>query len=171
MNIESFGWTILASIISAALTSLFYWRKIAADLKREFEIRYNQKKWDLYYQYIDVLWKMGAFSEDAERFEKYFNDFLDVNTKIIMIGSDDLVTVSNDFLNSFYDLLTETAKDNPSPDVVKKLSYAVAEKHKKVLITIRSDLGFKTKIAEDELRDLLDISGSLKSLFEDVKAG
>ncbi len=115
---------ILLSIITALITAGFaylgFWRQAKAELKKEFQNKFNNRKWDAYQEFIDQISLMrlmsskfyGVLKENQK--EEYFklDDQLyrnldQVESEILLVGSNIVVSAyikwRREFLGTTYD--------------------------------------------------------------------
>lgn len=147
MGLEEFALAVLVSVITAIVTSLLYWRRVEADLKKEYESRFNQKKWDVYTSYVQ--WYGSAYanagSDDAETDEEFAN----IISLLLLVGSDDVITAHNRYINDFR--IWKKKNDINRVGSKKDELNQIQLKQMDVLSAMRADLGFSTRISKNEL--------------------
>ena len=79
----------LTSVGTAWITSLFYGRKVMADLRKEFEGRVNAEKWRVYTGFIDWLGRF-PFLEDVSTGQQSA-DLMHHIDLTMLLGSDEVV--------------------------------------------------------------------------------
>jgi hypothetical protein len=128
--------TILVSIITALATAAFaylgFWRKAAAELRKELDSRFNEQKWKAYQDFMIMQSQFGNVMKPES-----------AQTKIALLltASDEVIRAYNDYVSLSFQ------------------KEKVEERHRKVgeMITeMRKDLGYDTKISNDELWKMFD---------------
>ena len=157
MSLESVGTTAVPIIAAIVGLAGWYLRSRLEAVRRERE-RLQSERRELYIQILEPYIK--AFSQpnikggskqrsdtDLTRLVKSF-DYRKASFELIFIGSDDVITALNCFLQHFY-----TLENNPSSD-----SDSIEGLHLfgQLLLCIRQDLGNrKTKLGETEVLEWL----------------
>lgn len=128
---------------TAFFTSRFYARQARADLEKEFESRFNERKWTAYQQFgtllKDVLSsaKFGRTEKDKSRFLRSFYEFL---PQVWLVASDDVVRAFLDWRRS---AAAATERDVSHEAIVELFD---------ILVAMRRDLGYKeTDLKPSEL--------------------
>lgn len=135
---------VLLSLATAYFTSKFYVRRVRADLQKEFESRFNQRKWEAYREFgkllrdITLSSKEGKTAKEQHKFIRRFYDFL---PEVWLVASD---RVTRAFLSWRSTSIQSQVTGSASPESLLNLF--------QILIEMRKDLGYeKTKLAPEEL--------------------
>ena len=121
----------LTALITAAFTFLGYWRKAKAELQKEYESRFNEKKWEVYQDFVLYLANIAQddYSIDSVDLIKAINE-------LILVGSDEVINAFNDFVSN--------SKMESKNKIKSKKMIAVINE-------MRKDLGYKSKAHLEEL--------------------
>ena len=125
-------------IVVAFLSSKFYTNQAKADLQKEFESRFNERKWDVYYLFAtevagEVL-KGGAYNQ-----KKVLDSLARFTSQIQIVGSDEVVRVYSEWLRYI-------RKQTPM-DTVEHMCKLYT-----IFIEMRKDLGYgKTQVKPVDL--------------------
>jgi hypothetical protein len=132
--------TLVVSIIGAFTASYFSYRyykpRLRADLQKEFESRFNERKWEAYQQFADILYEVldttgtKKFNNELPKVIRRLRKFL---SQLWVVGSDDVMrTVSDWFM---YSNKEPEEKDSSVEGLIKLMN---------ILIMMRKDLGYST---------------------------
>jgi len=113
-------------------------------LQKEFESRFNERKWEIFTQFANILYQVieGTRSDKTGRqmpkIIKRMNEFI---SQLWIVGSDEVVDAVAEWLR--YSRQPEEEKDNTFESLAKLTS---------ILIEMRKDLGYESsKIGPKEL--------------------
>ena len=84
---------LITSIATTLITSLLYWRKAKADLQKEYESKFNSKRWEVYLKFIDLV-RIIFYREksiDGHNVELSEDEILSLASQVLLIGSNDVV--------------------------------------------------------------------------------
>ena len=138
--------SILVALLTAFFSARFYSHKAKADLQKELESRFNERKWEIYTKFSNTLRKIkdGVQGKNFDRkLPQYTRELSDFTSSLWLIGSDDVVIAFNDWQSSNREVAN---KENTAPDkstLIKLMN---------ILIAMRKDLGNKsTKVSPKDL--------------------
>lgn len=123
------------ALVTAAFTFLGYWRKAKADLEKEYASRFNERKWEVYTGFADILHhvfqsaKTGRTNRDLPKHTRKLEEF---TSQLWIVGSDEVVEAFNEWLRE----CRRAEEEIDSTESLIKVS--------KVLIEMRKDLGYKS---------------------------
>ena len=142
MDLAIILFTAIASIILAFATaffsSRFYSQQARADLKKEFESRFNERKWTTYTGFADTVRdvleasKKGNVQKKLPDFAKKLMSF---TSSLWLVGSDEVVKAYIDwqmYYRQFDD--AESAREQPFEGLLNLTN---------ILIEMRKDLGYE----------------------------
>ena len=146
-NISGLLVNIATAVATGFVTSWVYWRQARADLDKEYQSRFNTKKWEVYTEFTKLLhsFLMSNSADLAGATQQ--QDEIVLASQLVLIGSDEVVRAFRDWRES---------------SMAYGKSHAVAkEKLFNLVAKMRNDLGIKySKLAlEDLLGDLEPGSG------------
>lgn len=140
---------LFVSIIGAFAASYFSFRyyapRLRAELQKEYEIRFNERKWAAYEQFSDILYdvldEVGTSKHDKKmpKVIKRLRKFL---SQLWIVGSDDVVKAVSDWF--MYSNRVADEEDTSAEGLFKLMT---------ILIEMRKDLGYSG--SEIEPVDLL----------------
>jgi hypothetical protein len=164
----------LGSILTAFITSLLYVRQAKADLKKEYESRFNEKKWEVYSGIIELFMLQFEYflhkddyydgkldSDGAVQFKQLIDKYSVLRKKveggILLVGSKEVV-------ESF--LCWELVTMNNSPRTAKATESLI-----KLINNIRKDLGNEySKLNHDDLNGIFYFDDkTIHKMFELTK--
>jgi len=132
--------TILVSIITALITALAtatityigYWRQVAADLKKEYGSRLNERKWKAYMDFILMQSRLTSVlaPEGAE-----------IKAALLLVASDEVVRAYNGYVTLSFQV-------DKREERAKTVGEMIAE--------MRKDLGYASKVNSQELWTMLN---------------
>ena len=127
---------LLINILTAAVTSIFtaafaywgFWRQAKAELEKEYQKRFNEKKWNTYTEFTISLRKMLEKAQARESESLSFSideSLMNLATELLLVGSDDVVKAFRNWrtlstingptdvstLNTLFSLINEMRKD------------------------------------------------------------
>jgi hypothetical protein len=122
-------------IVTAFLSSRFYANQTKADLKKEFESRFNEKKWSAYTGFAKLMGKVlknvRAKKLNDTTQAQVASEMQDFISELWLVGSDDVI----DAVIAWQQFAREHAnKEAPSSEVIFKMAA--------ILIEMRKDLGY-----------------------------
>jgi hypothetical protein len=132
--------TILVSIVTAFITALVtatfaymgYWRKAAADLKKELANRFNEQKWKAYQDFVIMQSHVGTVMGPKSA---------ETKIALLLVASDEVIKAYNDYVSLSF-------KEEKAEERQQKVGKMIAE--------MRKDLGYDSKISHDELWKMFD---------------
>jgi hypothetical protein len=149
MNIENVILPLIVSIVGAFTASYFSYRyyrpRLRADLQKEFESRFNQRKWEIYQEFANILYEVldksatKRFESELPKVIKKLRKFL---SQLWIIGSDDVVEAVSDWF--IYSNREKQSEDSPVEGLEKLMT---------IIIEMRKDLGYSS--SQIGPRDLL----------------
>jgi hypothetical protein len=135
--------SVISAFAAAVFTNFLYWRKVKADLQKEYASRFNQKKWDVY----------AAFTNAILNTPKAHNsNLLDISADLLIVGSDEVIQKLNQFSTFFSNKIKSRSPSDKAPS--RKDREEAIKSFSSVFIAMRKDLGYNTKIENTELFDL-----------------
>jgi len=144
---------LLASIIVAILTAFVtgfitfwgFWRQAKADLDKEYQSRFNTKKWEVYTEFTKLLHGFLTNNSADLAGTTQQQDEIVLASQLVLIGSDEVVRAFRDWRES---------------SMAYGKSHAVAkEKLFNLVAKMRNDLGIKySKLALEDLLGALEPS-------------
>jgi hypothetical protein len=143
---DNFG-GLLASIVVAGVTAGFtffgFWRQAKADLDKEYQSRFNTKKWEVYTEFTKLL--QGILNEKSVDLADVTQQPAEIAlaSQLVLIGSDEVVRAFRDWRE------TSIAYGKSHTVAKEKLFNLVAK--------MRNDLGIKySKLGIEELLGALE---------------
>lgn len=136
--------TVATALITAYVTFWVNWRKARADLENEFQRRFNDKKWEVYTEFMKFL----------HRYTNKNRDDLDNNSdsELILLASQILLAGSDKTVKAFR-LWRESAKVHGDGDEITK------DKLFQLILEMRRDLGNRqTRLESDILWNALNLT-------------
>ena len=137
---------IVIAFITALATGVFasmeVWRRKKADLEREFQKRFNEKKWEVYTEFAKLLQapSLSTFEMDHRQEAETA-----IASQIVLIGSDEVVRAFRDW--------------RESAAVHGKAQRVTSEKLFVLVANMRRDLGIKySNLEVDDLLGVLNPS-------------
>ena len=126
---------------TAILSSKFYTRKVKADLQKEYESRFNEKKWVIYTGFADYIRKNIEITKGIDKTHpntemvKKYGEFVG---GLWIVGSDEVI-------KAFLDWKSLSANNT-------MYNQEYFEKLVEIMIEMRKDLGYKnSKITTKDL--------------------
>jgi len=135
--IMSFVTTLIVAPVSALITFWGYWRKAKAELQREYESRFSQRKWDTYVTFASLVFRLVTKRTDTD---------VRVNQLVELAEG----TFPNIWLVASEEIIEAFVEMSSSSDIADKERIAM-----KILQAMRKDLGGKP-VALSE-KDLLAV--------------
>lgn len=133
----------IVALATAYATSRFYFHKAQADLQKEYESRFNQKKWDAYSQFSSTVrdmlkaQKAGTLKRDTSKFVSRLYDFIG---QLWLVGSDDVIEAVLEWRRTAH----AGQNGKPSPNLLEDLTG--------IIVAMRADLGErKTSVDSKQL--------------------
>ena len=84
--------TIVGSIVVSVITNKTILRKTKEEIDILFKKKYNEKRWDLYTEFITLTQAMISSIHDSNiRFHSFAQNLSGIGTKVMLISSDDVV--------------------------------------------------------------------------------
>lgn len=131
---------LIVSVIGAFTASYFSYRyykpRLRAGLQKEFESRFNERKWEAYTQFSDILYEIldtsgtKKFNNELPKSIRRLRKFL---SQLWVVGSDDVMRAVSDWF--VYSNHLEDVKENTAEGLVKLMN---------ILIMMRKDPGYST---------------------------
>ncbi|MBE0683777.1 MAG: hypothetical protein IH589_17870 [Anaerolineales bacterium] len=134
---------ILTAFATGFVTSWGYWRQAKAQLEKEYQSRFNTKKWEVYTEFTKLLHGfLINNSVDLAGATQQQNEIV-LASQLVLIGSDEVVRSFRDWRES---------------SMAYGKSHAVAkEKLFNLVVKMRNDLGIKySKLALEDLLGALE---------------
>lgn len=127
--------SIVAALLTALLAYIGFWRQAKADLEKEYQKKFNEKKWDIYTKFIKSIQELleqnlsspgGPGIGISNRIiNKIDNDLMAIATQMLLIASDDVIKefsswrsistingfTQKDSLTTLFDLIVKMRKD------------------------------------------------------------
>ena len=132
---------LLVSILGAFATSYFAFRfyapRVKADLQKEFESRFNERKWETYIDFVDIMYealesvKAGRIDRDMKKIVRKLNAFV---TRLLIVGSDEVVEALSEWMRYSRGAGEEELSSTPE-GLVKLMA---------IVIKMRKDLGYES---------------------------
>ena len=137
------GWIATASL-SGAFGSWLQFRKARAELEKEYQSRFNQKKWEVYSQIIQNFIESIHHPGKKAAFEwtKSVNN-------LFLIGSDQVISGHNKLIDEM------TSNTEMKLDLIANL-----------IVEMRKDLGSKTNIKPDEIKELIAFESKMQRAWK-----
>ena len=141
--------SILVSVTSAIITSLLaarrYKLQIQADLQKEYESRFNERKWEIYIGFSDIIRKLMESTKAKnldKNMPKIISGLYEFTGKLWIVGSDDVVRSYNNWR-----ALSQKAENAGSEEKMKMMVDMM-----QIVIEMRKDLGYSnSKIGPEDL--------------------
>ena len=144
MDWSSMVITILPGVIVALTTSYFsarfYSHRVRAELQKEFESRFNERKWEVYMQFAEIIRKLLENTKTNEdkaqkEFRRIIHDLYGFTSNLWLVGSDEVVS-------AFLEWQKNSRAAANSREAIAGLDplYKLAD----ILIAMRKDLGYST---------------------------
>ena len=146
---------ILLSFITSIATAVFayflLWRQAKADLMKEYETRFNEKKWDAYIRLIRLFPKFeennynlykNVLSPTPEAKIQFFNRDNEINDELNQIESEILLIGSDDVLYKFKKWRNHAHQFSYFDDGVMKLRTAMINAMREDLGKSKSDIDY-----------------------------
>ena len=133
---------VLSSIGLSLLGSFVYVRQVKADLQKELEVRFNEKKWQSYTKFTDKIRRILAIEDpvqSARLFQHLETELQDFASEFLLIASDDVV-------KEFAQWRILYSVNGPRDDAAVKQLFSL-------IVQMRIDLGNTT--TELDYQDLL----------------
>lgn len=104
--IEQILLTMITTIATAIFAYFGFWRKAKAELQKEYESRFNEKKWTVYSKFVEMLATMDEIGsmvnsnlfrkiDDKAKFRELTHEsdqkHMEIFNSILLIGSEDVV--------------------------------------------------------------------------------
>lgn len=131
---------LIVSIIGAFTASYFSYRyykpRLRADLQKEFESRFNERKWEAYTQFADILYEVldasgtKKFNSELPKAIRRMRKFL---SQLWVVGSDEVMRAVSDWF--IYSNQDKEEKESTSEGLTKLMN---------ILIMMRKDLGYSS---------------------------
>lgn len=84
--------SLIIALVTAFLTSFFYWRQAKADLQKEYESRFNTKKWETYLGMNEIIQGIYDREQTVEGNAVNLEDKISLlRTQILLIGSKEVI--------------------------------------------------------------------------------
>jgi|GEM_PF-2494031 len=136
--------SIILALATAFFTSRFYAHQMRAELQKEYESRFNERKWEVYTGFADIV-RQVIRSGKSERLRrdlpKLIDQLLQFTSGLWIVGSDEVV-----------EAFTEWQRYSRSVEQKEINSLEPLEKLTTILIEMRKDLGYKSsKISPKDL--------------------
>lgn len=128
---------ILAAIVTAFVSSTFYFRQAKADLQKEYESRFNERKWETYTRFSGLVnsvfaaAKSGKLDKDMPKFTR---ELLDIAGQLWIVGSDRVINAYLEWQEHNRGVL-KGELENRGLEGLLKLAKIVTE--------MRTDLGYQ----------------------------
>jgi hypothetical protein len=136
--ITAFLTAMVVAPITALITFWGYWRKAEAELQKEYESRFNEKKWEVYRIFANFLGvavcgsKVGYRSPLVDSFEAEM-----LISDLILVGSDKVIEAANQFWSCL-----QVSGDKPTSEIENE----TRERMMALVSEMREDLGYRSKI-------------------------
>ena len=135
---------VVIALATAFFSSRFYAARAKADLQKEYESRFNERKWDTYTKFTDTVRKIVESSK-GKRVErdlpKFVQDISRFTSSLWLVGSDEIVRAYIDW-----------QRDTRNPENLATNKLGVLSKLMGILIEMRRDLGYRsTTVTPTEL--------------------
>lgn len=119
-------------------------QRLEADLEREYQSRFNERKWEVYVNFSNILRDMlksirESPKKQAQQQAKLLKDLQDFVGDLWMIGNDDVVEAFNTWRNTTFEEHVNDTQD-------KKLQVLIDMM--KIVIEMRKDLGYESSRIE-----------------------
>jgi hypothetical protein len=131
------------AIVAGLATSFLYWERAKAELQKEYERRFNLRRWEAYRSYVKLV---TLVSNDRKNFNP--DELIGFASELILCGSDDVIQAHN--------ALARLVRRNDPADAGRG-EKALMD----VLVAMRKDLGYSTNIHTDDLYSLLTIKDTM----------
>lgn len=136
--------SIILALATAFFTSRFYAHQMRAELQKEFESRFNERKWEVYTGFADIVREVirSGKSDRLQRdLPKLIDKLLQFTSGLWIVGSDEVVEAFTEWQR--YSRSVEGKETNPLEGLAKLTD---------ILIEMRKDLGYKSsKIRSEDL--------------------
>ncbi len=122
--------SVVTALATAFFTSRFYVYRVKADLQKEYESRFNERKWEVYTKFVEFLrLAVQPFSSESEELEnsRKADEFV---SSLWLIGSDEVIKA----FNEWHKAASLNLEQRRPPD-------KLWTKMVRVLIEMRKDLG------------------------------
>ncbi len=139
MDIKTLLLTLFISIVGAFATSYFAYRfyspRLQADLQKEFKSRFNERKWDAYTKFANILYQLlesirkGDTDKKMPKYISQMNEFLSL---LWVVGSDEVVNSVSEWLR--YSRMQSDVDEKGAEGLVRLIN---------IVIEMRKDLGNK----------------------------
>lgn len=129
--------SILAAFATSYFAYRFYGPKVRADLQKEFESRFNERKWEAYTKFSGIMYqifegsKTGRLDRQMPKYHRQLREFL---SHLWLVGSDEVVEAFNEWLR--YGRREGQEEDSTTGEGLVKLI--------SIMIEMRKDLGYKS---------------------------
>lgn len=136
---------VIVAWATAFFTSRYYANQAKADLQKEFESRFNERKWETYTGFTDTVRRLFESSK-ADRLSneepELIHELYQFTGKLWLVGSDEVVRA-----------FVEFQRYNCTPESQGRKAIEVLGRLASVWIEMRKDLGYKSSSIEP--KDLL----------------
>jgi hypothetical protein len=138
--------SILVAIITAYASSTFYVRNVKADLRKEYESRFNERKWETYTEFAGMVSRVLEDTKNKKTVEtkRYTAELFRFTGSLWIVGSDKVI-------EAFIDWKQHTSK--VSAGEIEDKNFASLLKLAQIIIEMRRDLGYTSDRAT--AKDLL----------------
>lgn len=136
--------TVVTALITAYVTFWVNWRKARIDLENEFQRRFNDKKWEVYTEFMKFL-QHYTDRDQSDSDNNSDNELVLLASQILLAGSDKTVKA--------FRLWRESAKVHGDGDETTK------GKLFQLILEMRRDLGNRqTRLESDILWNVLSLT-------------
>jgi len=119
--------SFIAALVTAALTYLVYWRKVEADLRKEYKARFNEQKWKAYLDFIVMQSRLES---------QMSHQSTEIRAALVLVASDEVIKAYNDYVSV-------PLRERSGETFHKRVGVMIGE--------MRRDLGYDSKVSPEDL--------------------
>ncbi len=135
--------SIITALTTAFITNFLYWRRVKADLQKDYENKFNERKWTVY---SDII----RFYSEIIRNKRPASAKMDESaTELLLIAPDSVI-------QAFNQLSYHIGKHVNNPELTVHDAKRGIALLMNMILTMRKDLGNRSGIRLDDLSDLAD---------------